>query len=154
MKRLLPACLVDRPPRSPVGRGAADAHQRIEQGAEASLHVADDTHDPPGEELGADVGVAVAPAAEAGHAPDVSAGVEQTDQGQVGGGEALQAAPAVRDAGVCEVGEQGGELHGEPALVGGRQAEPFRLQSRVGTATGLELREEADRSLAGRDERL
>jgi len=51
------------------------------------------------------VDVAVAPAAEAGHAPEVAVGVEQADHGQLLDGEGLQATPAVRDAGVRDVRE-------------------------------------------------
>src|SRR5437870_350072 len=42
-----------------------------------------------------------------------------------------------------QVGEQGGELYGESALVGGRRTEPFRFQGRMRAAIEVELREEA-----------
>src|SRR5438093_3758249 len=114
--------IMARAPGAPDRRGSLDCHQRLEQRPEPALDLARHTRGLSGQELGPDIGEAVPAAGKAGHAVDARRRVEQTEQRQLVGCEALQPAPPVRDPGSGERREDLPELGVEPLLMLRRRA--------------------------------
>lgn len=106
-----------RRPRLPVRRLATDAHQILEQRAEASLCVAVRSGHQTGEIIRRDIGMAIPSPAETGHSPNLALFIEQSHFRQVVRRERLQPAPAMRNIRLGNFREQERQLRVQSLLM-------------------------------------